>query len=238
MRRNLFVLAMLALQPALTTPTLAANLKTEFLTAWATRATKYATDLQAAQDRKNAAILALNAAAAAKSPDAQAKLVGMFDAAFYYGIAEGRQGVLNAFRAQFANKSSQAATEMWLQEQVSKLQDMSKQGDDNLKAVSLMKPGQDGLKPDDYMTKNLDAVAFNGVVRGASQESQLIDENLGTYFRAKTADDTERRQNRARIFGALGAALSGAASAPTAQPSLPVTVNCHTYYSGTVCTGR
>ena len=234
--------AVLTIQPASQSPAMGENLKGELSSAWSARAARYASELEAAQAQKNAAIQALSAAAEAKAPDAQTKASALSDALFNFGISKGRYGVLGAFRAQFAANPSQAASEIWLQEQVSKLQSMSRQGDDEIKAVSLMKPGQGGVTPDAYMTKYADAVAFNGIVRGAIEETQLLDQNLGTYFRAKTADDVDRRRRRATIFGILAAGLGGAARAATPPPpqfpQSPQTIRCTTYFNSTVCSGQ
>ena len=166
----------------------------------------------------------------------------MFDAISEYGIAKGRKAALGDFRAFFASNPSAAATEIWLQGQTSELQRMVTKGNAQAEAVKLLKPGQGGITPQDYLERGMQSVGYNSLVRGAIEETQLLDQNLGTYFRAKTADDGDRRRRRATMFGILAAGLGGAARAaapPSPQfPQPPQTIRCTTYFNSTVCSGQ
>ena len=238
----MLVLAALALQPVMITPVRAENLKVEFNTAWASRETLYVSQIQETEAHQAAAIKAFGAAAQASAPDTGAKMQAMFDAISEYGVAKGRKAALGDFRAFFASNPSAAATEIWLQGQTSELQRMVTKGNAQAEAVKLLKPGQGGITPQDYLERGMQSVGYNSLVRGAIEETQLVDQNLGTYFRAKTADDVDRRRRRATIFGILAAGLGGAARAATPPPpqfpQSPQTIRCTTYFNSTVCSGQ
>ncbi len=235
MKRVLLVLAALALQPVASGTAFAANLKAEFSKAWTGRQSEYAYQAKQALARQNAAIAAFAAIKAPDDPNASAKTNEMLDAASEYGIVQGRLAQLMGLQAFFATNPSRAATEIWLQARVSELQTLERKADAEWRAAR-MPATLEAADEGKYIAKVLQAVVFNGFVRGAVEETQLIDGNLGTYFRAKGEKDDARRRTRAAIFGAIGGALRQTAQQPLMRP--PTTVRCDTYGATTTCRGQ
>lgn len=232
MRWKLLLLCALALQPLGVTPAQAENVRSEFVKAWTEREGQYANQAEAANAHQQAAIQTLAEVSQPNAPDAEPKLKAVLDAASGYGFLNGRRAAIGGFRAFFASKPSQARTEMWMQEQVNYLQGLSRKADSDFNAVRALKPAE----TPDYLMTVLKAIAMNGLVRGATEETQLIDQNLAVFFQAKTADDARRRQARAAFFGALGASLQQSAQLPAFQPTR--NVRCTTFGNTTNCSGN
>ena len=95
------------------------------------------------------------------------------------------------------------------------------------------------LSPGAFKAK-LAALANSAEFFGTIAELKLLDENLGSYFEAKSAQDDSRRRARAAFFGALAGAAGSFNSQPLPPPATPRTTTCRsTQFGRTVtCTGN
>lgn len=237
MKRLLLVLGALALQPTASVPAMAANLKSEFTSAWSGRQSQYEAEARSALDRQRTAITAYAATKSpATDPTATAKANDVLDATSEYGIVQGRLAQIVGLQSFFATNPSKTATEIWLQARVSEIQTLSRKAEAEWRQARMAAAPQAAADEKTYISKALQAIAFLGIVRGLNEEARLIDENLGSYFRAKGENDDARRRARAAIFGALAGALQQSAQQPLIRP--PTTVRCDTYGASTTCRGQ
>lgn len=223
-----FAVALLAAPISAPSPAIARNVQKEFAEAWSQREQRYSAAFDSASKAQAAAIDAFTTASQAHSPEAKDLLVSVFDSADAYGAAAGRRAALADFNTLIKDKPSAARIDMWMQEQMAKLKEM---GDTAKRDIEALRTA-DAAAPD-AIVNALKAISYQGLVRGAVQEMSLIDQNLSSYFQAKSSEDLARRQARARFFGALGAALqqSGQTNFPNARMT-----QCHTTGATTNCT--
>ena len=205
------------------------SVQDEFAQAWSARADRY-TAQQADLDKLvEATLSALKVSNESNAPDVGAR-TNQFLAALNDGsYLHGRSAVLAAFRTHIKGKPSAAVTELWIQERFDELKNQ---------ATSLDATG-DRLRNDNSpegIKAKMTALANSAEFMGNVAEMKLLDENLGTYFKAKSAQDDARRRARAAFFGAL----AGSARSYGSQSSPPRTTTCHSQSFGNTitCTGN
>lgn len=172
----------------------------EFSQAWTDRAARYGDQQKALNQRVEISLKALHEASEAKSPEVKAKtdqfLAALQDGAYMHG----RISLLKVFQSHMAKKPSAAATELWIQEQTDSLR---------VQAEALDKLGErlGADNSNEGMKAKMSALAASAEFMGTLAELSLIDQNLSTYFKAKSAQDEGRRRARAAFFGAMAAAF-------------------------------
>lgn len=191
------VFACAALQPIEVT---AKPVQQEFAQAWTDRAARYDEQQKALNQRVEASLQELHEASQAKSPGAKQKtdqfLAALQDGAYMHG----RIGLLKELQAHMARKPSAAATELWVQEQTDALR-MQADALDKLGERLGADESSEGVKA------KMSALASSAEFFGRLAELSLVDQNLNTFFKAKTARDESRRRARAAFFGALATAF-------------------------------
>lgn len=214
------------LQPSAAT---AGSTYKEFTAAWAERDARYVQ--QHAELDKTAREATQAFLANPKSKDSDEKLGQMLVAIKAAMYMDGRGATLRALRIFMEKKRSAAATELWMQER----SDAARTSASSLQVrfatlKSLRDTGKDGT--DAYFVDSVSAISDAATLQGQVEELSLIDQNLGSYFRAQGQEDASRRETRARIFGAIGASLS-----TYSQPAPGWSATCNTYGTSTTCHG-
>lgn len=229
MRRMILILAAALALSAPTSEVSAKSVQQEFTQAWAERGDRYEQEQLRLNTRIEEAWKMLDGATQANAPDVKDK-TGQFIGALQDGAyMHGRATLLHTFKGHMAKKPSAAATELWVQERVDSLR---------MQAEALDKRGEQlnsGTSPGAFKAK-LTALANSAEFLGTVAELKLLDENLGTYFKAKSAQDDARRRARAAFFGAL----AGSVRSYSSQSSPTRTTTCHSAQFGTTitCTGN
>ena len=226
--RRLVLLLAVALAFALAEGVASAkSVQQEFSQAWTERGERYEAEQLRLNARADEAWKALDEAMKSNTPDVKDRtgqfITALQDGAYNYG----RAMLLDAFKEHLAKKPSAAATELWMQERVDALR---------TQAEALDRAGE-RLANDDSpgaFKAKFSALATSAKFFGTVAELKLLDENLGSYFKAKSVQDDGRRRARAAFFGAL----AGAARAYDTQPSFPRTTTCQSSGNAVTCTGN
>jgi hypothetical protein len=226
-----FILALvLVLQPG----SAYAGVYKDFWKAWAERDARHVAEHAQLDKAAREATENLMVSLKESSPEMPAKMERMFTAIDAAWFIDGRVWMLRDLRIHMEKKPSAAKTELWLQERIDSLRAEER-------AVKAKWAEVDGMREKGasdllvYLQESVLAVSMAATLRGKVEELNLLDQNLASYFRAKGQEDMERRQARARIFGAMGAALS-AYSRP--QPDTSWTATCTTFGNRTNCHGN
>lgn len=208
----------------------------EFTAAWVAREAQYRDQHGTLDQNARAAIQAYETAIANNSPDSGQNLHRMLGAIQAASFTDGRGQALNALRAFMGRRPSNLQIELWMQERGDEMRIEASGIAANLRGLNEARPEEKSTGA--FMQRTVTALAQNATFQGKLAEMRLIDSNLGTYFRAKTAEDDERRLARQRIFAAIGSSLSQWASQPgtSAQPGW--TVHCDRFGNQVSCRGQ
>ena len=229
MRRMLILVAAALALSAPQPKALAKSVQQEFSQAWTDRGARYEQEQLRLNKQIDDAWKSLEGATQASSPDVKSRtdqfIVALQDGAYMHG----RAALLSAFKEHMAKKPSAAATDLWVQERVDTLR---------MQADALDKRGEQ-LKTDTSagtFKGRLRALADSAEFMGTVAEMQLVDQNLATYFKAKSAQDEQRRRARAAFFGAL----AGSFGSTPAPPPTPWIATCQTtaFGNSTTCRGQ
>lgn len=168
-----------------------------------------------------------------RTPGSGSNLEQMIAAIKAASYVDGRGAMLRSLRIQMEKKPSTAKIELWLQEHSDAIRGDSRALQAKIDTLKRMtEAGQGGS--DSYFEEAVAATIMSSTLQGKAEELWLIDHNLSSYLRAQGQEDTERREARARILGAISAALSQASSAPPAMRQ-GWTTRCDTYGAQTQC---
>jgi hypothetical protein len=215
-----FAFAMFVQSPA----AIAASTYKEFGQAWAQRDARYVEEhgrLDKVAREATAHFL--------KAPASPAALEAMMTSIKAASYADGRGNMLRDLRIAMDSKPSSAGIEMWLQERIDGVRRETEVVQAKFDGVRSIDPNTDR-----YLEEVVAAVVMSATLRGKAEELRLLEQNLSSYLRAQGEEDIQRREARARVLGAIGAALSQPAFAmPPVQPRR--TTNCQTYGALTQC---
>jgi hypothetical protein len=208
----------------------ASSLQKEFSASWEGRMQQYRLQETSADAAEKSAIEAYVQAINTKGAEEQAGRAAsvMLAASSQMGFVKGRIIALTGFRGFFASKPSQVRTEVFMQERASDLQDLVKKAQTDYDVAKAANPEPAPA----YLSNLLAAIRLNGLARGVTQELSLIDQNLGSYYKAKSVADDERRQARAHLLATLAGSLQ---PPPTTDSKFPASVRCQTYGTVTNC---
>lgn len=201
----------------------------DFTVAWAERDARYVQQHAALDKDAREATKAF--LADPKSEESDGRLERMLAAIKSAMYIDGRGSTLRAFRIFMEKKRSAAAAELWMQERSDAARTSASALEVRFATLkSLRANGKGGT--DAYFAESVAAISDAATLQGQVDELGLIDQNLGSYFRAKGQEDAARRETRARIFGAIGASLS-----TYSKPAPSWSARCNTYGTTTTCTG-
>lgn len=230
--RNLWLFIAVGLALVFAAPASASSTFDDFATAWSERDARYVEKHAALDKEARAATAAFLDNADPASAESTARLEKMIAAIKAASYVDGRGMILRDLRIHMAKKPTAARTDLWMQEKADSVRTQSSDLDGKFADLKRRSAAGQG-ETDSYFTDTIAALIMAATLQGQVEELTLVDANLGSYFQAKGQEDASRRQARARIFGAIGAALSSY-SAP--ENSL-WSATCTTAYGTTRCTG-
>lgn len=214
-------------------PLAAESTHKEFSEAWEARETRYSEQFDAANSMAKEKSNEYFQAIIAKKEDVSAETKAMMDAieASSYLYARGR--TLMFLREHMKSKPSAAKTELWMQEMLDLLQGSAKEADRRWAEFNAMKPGDD-LRA--YFAALEVALIQSGQTKGEMDELTLIDQNLASYYEARSVEQAKRRTARAAFLSAIGASLQQSSSQAVFAPT--VRTRCTTFGGVTNCTSN
>jgi len=215
-----------------TTIAAAKSVHSEFMTAWTERYTRYDQEYKASQSALKVAGDQFWTAAAANAPDLRSKLDALYAASDDLGYRAGR-AEMNQTLLQFIDKKPSAErAELWLQDQMDKLRQAQAATKGQFERAAAMKVGENGATSQTIISSTGTAIFTGGTIRGQVAELALINDNLATYYQAKTQQDAERRARWRAALGAMGQSLQA-----QAQANRGWMAHCTTVGNSTNCMG-
>ncbi|HMU20650.1 MAG TPA: hypothetical protein PKC48_00090 [Sphingorhabdus sp.] len=185
----------------------AKSVHSEFVEAWQERLKRYeASSVLAGQQLQSDAHLFFNTPAPDEATTI-AKLEAVFKSTDEVGYLAGRSQLSSDLIAFMKKKPSAERAELWLQEQIHRLTDEERALKVEVDSVGQMKIGDNGVTTESLFKANGMAVFKQGALRGQIEELALMNDNLGSYYRAKGQQDADRRQKWAAILGSIGQSL-------------------------------
>ena len=232
MRRLCFYVALLlalALQPSAAS---AGSTYKDFVAAWTERDARYVEQHAALDKQAREATTEFLAKADPNSSESGSRLQRMITAIKAASLLDGRGAMLRDLRIHMEKKPAAASTELWMQERTDAVRTQAAAV--AAKFAELRGMNERGLgESDEYFQNTVAALIMASTLEGKVQELSLLDQNLSSYFRAKGQEDAERREARARIFGAIGASLTAYSN----NANRPWTATCTTSGNRTNCSG-
>lgn len=229
--RFLWYLMALALALAAPVAVAASSVFDDFTAAWSERDARYVEQHASLDKEAREATATFFAAADPSSPESAARLERMILAIKAASYVDGRGRVLRDLRIHMAKKPTEARAELWMQEKADSTRALATEVD--AKFADLKRRSASGDQSDSFFTDSVTALVMAASLHGQIVELTLVDQNLGSYFRVKGQEEASRRESRARIFSAIGAALS----TYSAPQNSPWTATCTTSYGTTRCSG-
>lgn len=200
----------------------------EFVQAWTERDARYVEEHDKLDKVAREAI-----AKFLRTPSSQQETESAIEAIKAASYVDGRGAMLRDLRIAMEKKPSNGKIELWLQDRMETLRRDSEALQARFDALRVKREGGEATG-DSYFQEAVNAITAAATLRGKAEELRLIEQNLSSYVRAQGDEDLQRREARARMFGAISAALSGAASTP---PPIQQgwTTRCDTYGAQTQC---
>ena len=219
---------------AVTAPSQQADAKSvhkEFTEAWSERDNQYSSSYSVLVDTTNASIKNFRLSLENGGDNTVPLFKIAMDNAHDASVVKGRGLILNDLIALAKNKPSPARSEIWMQREIDKL----KSQNNTLATLQAAMEGQGAETPLEQKIKAIQSwVQQHGLVTGKTEELSLIDQNLASYHRAKSASDQRKRAARRAFFGILGSAL--ARSSVRRNDFTPtITTHCNTFGGITTC---
>jgi hypothetical protein len=177
----------------------------DFTKVWDARDKSYRSERPALESNaQQSAERAVNALVS-DDPDAPQDLVLALNAAWSLSELAGRGQMLFTFREHMAGKPSAALSEVWIQGKVDELRRRKSDADMIEREMDMLK-GHDSISVKQWIAALERLSMMRGTLAGEASELALINENLITYYHARSE---EVSRNRA----ILSAALAGLAAA-------------------------
>ena len=137
----------------------------------------------------------------------------------------GKGTFLYEFREHMKTKPSAYVSEAWMQERASELKTRSIAADDYEGQVRTMQPGKN-ISFVNWVGAMERLVMMRGELNGRIQEMTLVDQNLGSFYKAKRQAD-EKRRDFLRAFGqALASQQSAVQNWSASCTTIGRTTNC------------
>jgi len=146
------------------------------------------------------------------------------------GYLAGRSQLSSDLIAFMKKKPSAERAELWLQEQIHRLTDEQNVLQVDVDNLGKMKVGENGVTSEALFKANGMIVFKQGTLRGQIEELILMNDNLGSYYRAKGQQDADRRQKWAAILGSIGQSLQQQSTVNQSRM-----INCTTTGNTTNC---
>lgn len=200
MRKLLLALALILVAQ----PVLGRSVQSDFSALWEARHSRYEAEQTSLADRVREA--SQPPAPPHTSQQAEAHYANLLRALEADAYVRGRNQVITALVAHMRGKPSAELSEAWIQEAADRIQrdrDELNSRHASLKALAAAK----SILPKDYFAQSFELAATAGMVRGRVEELLLVDQNLASFYSAKSAAAARRRQARAAFFGALAGSL-------------------------------
>lgn len=229
------VIALLALVSG--TGVHARSVHAEFEEAWSARDARYQVQYSSQADAANVAMTSFtDSIKTDASADVTAELFRVaMDRVHVAAITRGRGKAINELNQLVEKKPSAARGELWMQEQVSGLHQRNVEVT-RLQVEMQKLSGASGLIAIvDAMQRWTDG---HGELVGRTQELALIDENLSSYYKARSAENSQRAASRRAFFAGLGDALRDNAAQAHSPTSWPIQTTCRAFGGTTSCTTR
>lgn len=204
-------------------PALAKNLHSEFSSAWAERQGRYETGVEPARAKQEAAIKGF--AEATEPAEVERLADEMLATSSQYGYVLGQLETIDGFNKFIARKPSPERAEIFMQERIAELQRKQQTQANDFEMFKRNKPSN---RAELFKSLMLHAM-LSGALKGETDETLMIDQNLSSYFRAKGSADAKRREARLRLLGAI------AAAGQTQQQTMR-SVTCNKMGSHVTCT--
>lgn len=230
--KMIFAAAIVVMSPTGTAT--AKSVHSEFMEAWSQRHDRYDGEFKTAQAGLKSASEQLWAAAAANAPDLRAKLDALFSATDDLGYRAGRADMNQTLLQFIEKKPSAERAELWLQDQMDKMRQAQAAAKEAFDRASAIKIGENGETEQSKLTSMGKAIFAGGTLRGQTAELTLINDNLATYYQAKTQQDAERRARWRAALGAFGQSMQAQAQA---QANRNWMAHCTTVGNSTNCMG-
>lgn len=236
MRISKLIIAAAAVMMSPAGTSAAKSVHSEYMEAWGERHDRYDGEFKTAEAGLKTAGEQFWAAAAANAPDLRARLDALFAATDDLGYRAGRAEMNQSLLQFIANKPSAQRADLWLQDQMDKMRQAQAAAKGQFDQASAIKIGENGETPQSKLTSMGKAIFAGGALRGQTAELTLINDNLATYYQAKTQQDAERRARWRAALGAFGQSMQAQAQAQ-AQANRSWTAHCTTVGNSTNCMG-
>ena len=185
-----------------------ASVYKDFVRIWDARDKTYRSERAALESRAQASAERAINALIVSDPAAPEDLVLALTAAWSLSELVGRGQMLHVFREHMAEKPSAALSEIWLQGKVDELRRRQAETDLIEREMEILK-GRDTTSVKTWIAALERLSMIRGSLSGEASELALIDQNLVTYYRARSEERAEAHAGWAAVL----LTLAGAAQA-------------------------
>jgi hypothetical protein len=217
---------------------LAKSSYSEFSGAWKDRADRYAAQHAELDQKARKAVVDFDAVARIpNSPELAARVREMWAAIQAVGYNEGRGAALFELRTLMEKHPSPGRIDVWMQEQVERVQSAGRDATAQIESVHHTTIGQNGVTAIQYLTQAENAYRADAQAAGTADELKLIQENLASYYQERGQEQAVREARRralAQSLAAVGQAFRDAAP----PPSTSWHATCTQFGTTTHCNGN
>lgn len=186
-----------------------ASVYSDFVKVWDARDKSYRAEREAlerkAQSTAGRALYSLTSADSAAGDD----LVLALNAAWSLSELVGRGQMLYTFREHMAGRPSAALSELWMQGKVDELRRKQAEADSIESEMQILR-GRDTISVKQWVAAHESLAMMRGNISGQASELALINQNLTTYYRARSEEISPGRAILAATLLGLAAGVRDA----------------------------
>lgn len=217
-------------------PACAKSVTKEFQEAWAVRSARY--DRQAS-DAKDKLVVGQKQMQDASTEDAMREgLERSMSATFDLGYFNARSVVVHSVESFIKTKPSVVRAQLWIQEQIEQVKVQASVAREHAEAAKGNKIGVNGVTADSSIKALGTAMFEAGVVKGASEELAMMNQNFSIYYPAKNEQDQRKREAVAGVLAGIGQVGQNLAAESRAMLSRNWSATCSTAGDFTRCHGN